>query len=206
MSMNRRACWTLLAVILAVGLSACASKPRFNESTPIYSGTQPVTSLFIYSFLDVREQSLGKNFLRELERQLKDELSSHGVQSRQLSSLDSPYMASFSLGSTQTGYLRTGISVPVAEVIQDNASVESASGASHRLVMFPKLIHRYGDGPPIYEVNWDLIDVRTGRLNWSVTSSTMHGVWLHNDEKPVERAQLMVQGIIEQMKIGRVLK
>jgi hypothetical protein len=191
-------------VILVFGLSGCATT-TFRKPPPPYSGADPFQKVYIYSFVDIREKEIGTNFMAELERQFGEALTQHGVASEQLWFMKSPHASVFSLGQTPTGFQKGTTKVPVVEVIVANQKVERAYEPSHRMIIFPASITTGGNGPT-YDFRWDIMDVKSGHLDWTATSSTSVTNWAKADESPVERAQLMVKGIIDEMKKAGVLK
>ncbi len=203
---------TRLAMLsLVLILSGCASKPTFTAHS-FYTGERLVRSIYIYSFLDLREQEVGSKFLREFKRELAAQLDGVGVKNRQLWFNDSPARAEFSkvdapMGTTFSGQdstTRTVIKdVPIGQVVQLNSEEERTFNATHRLIVFPE--NTTVGGVTGYQLRWDIIDARTGKLEWTTRSTTQNGNWWSNDEAPVERARVLVEGLISELRKNSVL-
>ena len=191
-------------LILVLGLSGCATT-SFRKPPPPYSGANAFQKVYVYSFVDIREKEIGPNFMLELERQFGDALTENGVANEQLWFMKSPSAAEYSLQQTSTGFRQGTTRVPVIEVIAANQKAESAFGPSHRMIIFPASVTTM-DGGPSYDFRWDIIDVKSGHMDWTATSSTSVTNWAKVDEDPVGRARLMVKGIVDEMKKAGVLK
>lgn len=190
-------------LILILCLSGCATT-SFRKPPSPYSGANAFEKVYVYSFVDIREKEIGANFMVELERTFGDALTKHGVTIEQLWFMKSPYASEYSLQQTSTGFQKGTTRVPVVEVITANQKAESAFGPSHRMIIFPASFTAI-DGGPAYDFRWDIYDVKSGNLDWTATSTTSVTNWAKADENPVERAQMMVKGIIDEMKKAGVL-
>jgi len=191
-------------LILLLGISGCVST-SFRKPPPPYSGANAFQKVYVYSFVDIREKEIGPNFMVELERAFGEALTQSGVTSEQLWFLKSPYAADYSLQQTPTGAQKGTTRVPVREVIVANQKAESVFGPSHRMIIFPASITTGGSGPT-YDFRWDIMDVKSGHLDWTATSSTIVTNFAKADENPVERAKLMVKGIVDEMRKAGVLR
>lgn len=194
----------LLAVFFALSLCSCATT-SFDSKTPNPSETTPITAVYVYSFLDLREGSLGKNFLNEVRRQLDRALTHDGVRTKQLWFNDSPLRAQFSLEAAGPTAARTSMRVPVAEVVNATRDDERAFGASHRLIVFPASITSTNSGST-FTVRWDLIDSQTNRPTWTTTSRSHHMKWFLGDENPEERATTFVQSFLTELRKAHIIK
>jgi hypothetical protein len=189
----RAAAW-----VAVLSVAGCATAPKFHtQLTPV---VLPINSVYIYSFLDVREKQLGVNFLQAVQHDLQDELTQHGVRSKQLWFNSSPQRAEFSLNESAPRGLRreSTVRIPVLEVIGGNASDERAFGASYRLVMSPSDITNSGVGFDS-QVTWILTDVKSGQVVWRATSRMSTVNLIKVDEDPSGRAQLFVHGLMQEM-------
>lgn len=186
------------AFIAVLSVAGCATAPRFRtQLTPV---VLRINSVYIYSFLDVREKQLGAKFLQAVQHDLQDELTQRGVRSKQLWFNSSPQRAEFSLNESAPRGFRaeTTVRIPVLEVIGGNASDERAFGASYRLVMSPSDITNSGVGFDS-QVTWILTDAKSGQVVWKATSSMSTINWMKADEDPTGRAQLFVHGLMQEM-------
>jgi hypothetical protein len=193
-----------LATSIAV-LAGCAMSPRFEAETPAYTSQKEVKSIYIYSFMDVRETEFGPQYLKEVEQQLGPALEKHGIRSQQLWFKRSPVAKEYSMADTPTAPLRSSKRVPIAEVIRENIPNEKAFGGTHALILFPSSVRATGSGA-LLTVRWDLYDGETHNLEWSTLSDSNHYNWIKNDEAPKERAALFVEGALQQMKKSGIIK
>lgn len=196
----RRLISGLLVSIVVLGTSGCATN-NFRTPPPAFAGQAPLRAVYVYSFLDLRENELGPKFLGEVQRQFAEALKAKGASSAQLSFNDSPLRAEYLLKEEPVrGSLTRQAStrVPVGEVIATNLRAEAAFGAPYRLIVFPASLTALNTGHR-FDVRWDIYDARTNVRVWSATSETLHQNWISHDESPVERAKILVEGIILQM-------
>ena len=192
----------LLAALAASFLFAgCAMKPNVDVSTASTTGFG-LRDLYIYSFLDVREASLGSKYLTEFERIFGEELEKRHVRSRQLwfgRSETSRHTSMIDTGSSAYLVRRSSMMVPVKETVLENANDEAGFGARYRLVLFPKQIANQSAGLS-YTVHLGIYEVTTGRLVWYATMQGQNFNWVVRDEVPEQRARLAVQSIVEAME------
>jgi hypothetical protein len=204
MKLNSLRLPALLAVLL---LPACATAPKFTTSV---ADTQTrVGSVYIYSFLDLREKELGPRNIAEIERQLADTLSTHGVRSKQLWFNRAPVRGEIALNQEKRGNwfldLGTSVRVPVNEVIASNAEDEKAFAPQCRLVVFPLDTTQTGTGV-IFQMRWVLADIATQKVLWSATSTTNNMNMWKNDEYPEKRAFMLVDGLVKELQRVGVFK
>lgn len=193
----RSTCKKLSGLVIILLLSACATT-SFQSKTSEYTGVTPVSAVYVYSFLDLREGNLGKKFLAEVKRQLDEALAKNGIRVKQLWFNDSPLRAQFSLAETGPNPSNTSTRVPVDEVIKATQDDERLFKVSHRLVAFPTSVMNANTGAS-FHIRWDLVDAQTNRLVWSTTSFSYHAKWFLGDENPEERANTFVQGLIMEL-------
>jgi len=196
---NRR-----LAPAITALFCACTTT-SFHSRTPEYTGAAPVTAIFVYSFLDLREGSLGKNFLAEVKRQLNDALAQDGIRTKQLWFNDSPLRAQFSLEAAGPNPSKTTTRVPVDEVVKATQEDERLFGASHRLVVFPASVMNSNTGAS-FDIRFNLVDSQTNKVEWTTTSFSYHTKWFLGDENPQERASTFVQGLMAELRKSKVVR
>lgn len=194
----------IFAPLLAVALCGCATT-SFQSTTGEYAEAKPVTSVYVYSFLDLRKGSLGPNFLAEVKRQLAEALAKEQIASKQLWFEDSPLRAQFSLEASGPSPLNTSTRVPIGEVIKASQEDEKQFGASHRLVVFPAFVLTSNAGSD-FNVRWDLVDAQTNQVIWTTTSRSHHMKWFLGDENAQERATTFVQGLMAELRKSKVLR
>ena len=187
----------LLAVLM---LSGCATAPKFTTSV---ADTQArISSVYIYSFLDLREKELGPRNIAALERQLAETLTNHGVRNKQLWFTRAPVREEIALNEKKKGNwfldLGTSVRVPVNEVIASNAEDEKAFGPQCRLVVFPVSTTQTSTGMS-FQMRWILAEVESGKVLWSATSNTNNMNMWKADEYPEERAAMLVDGLVKEL-------
>lgn len=195
--------WFAIALMLGATfwLGGCANAPRFNTVNVANAPIQ-LTSVYIYSFLDVRESLIGRNMLRELEEQLGERFERNGVKVAQLWFSRSQLSREISLNeeptrSTSIYGRSSSIRVPVAETIRSNASAEVVFSPRYRLTVFPAQSRATGTGTG-YKIYWDLFDVTSNQLVWRSDSDVYNMNMLAADEVPKERAKAIVDGIFSE--------
>jgi hypothetical protein len=197
---HRRLLSGFLVSVVVLSASGCVTN-NFRTPPPAFSGQAPMRAVYVYSFLDLRENELGPKFLAEVQRQLAAALKGKGASSAQLSFNDSPLRAEYLLKEEPVSGSRTrqaSTRVPVGEVIATNLQAEGTFGAPYRLIVFPVSLTALSTGHR-FDVRWDIYDTRTNARVWSATSETLHQNWISHDENPAERAKILVEGIILQM-------
>ena len=195
---------TLFAPVLVAMLCACTTT-SFQSRTPEYTGTTPVSAIYVYSFLDLRQGSLGKNFLAEVKRQLTDALAQDGIRTKQLWFNDSPLSGQFSLEATGPNPSNTTTRVPIEEVIKATQEDERVFGASHRLIVFPSAVMSANTGAS-FDIRWDLVDSQTNKVTWATKSFSYHTKWFLGDENPQKRAATFVQGLMAKLHKSKVIR
>lgn len=198
---TRRGFTAALALGAALWLGGCANAPRFNTVNAANASIQ-LTSVYVYSFLDVRESLIGKNMLHELETQLGERFERNGVKAEQLWFSRSPLRREISLNeeparSSSIYASSSTIRVPVAETIRSNAAAEVAFAPRYRLTVFPAQSRTTGGGAG-YKIYWDLFDVTTNKLVWRSDSDVYNMNMWKADEMPKERAKAIVDGIFQE--------
>ncbi|MCK4118389.1 energy transducer TonB [Ralstonia nicotianae] len=194
----------MLAIFVAsCMLAACAIKPSVQVSNASQSDLQ-LEKLYIYSFLDVRQNNLGSNYLTMFEMLLAEELTKRNVNSKQLwfnrsqTALHTAMIDSVTLGSP---YGRNSTTqVPVKRTIAENRANETSFGARYRMTLFPKNISNNA-----YAIYIDIEDAMTGKLVWYATMNGHNFNWVIADEVPEQRARLSVQSIIEALDGSHLL-
>lgn len=188
----------LIAAVFAMALLSGCATTSFHPRPPEYKGT-PVTAVYVYSFLDLREGHLGPKFLAEVKRQLSEAFAQEGVRDRQLWFEESPLRAQFSLQTAGRTDFRSKTRVPVGEVIEATKEDERLFGASHRLVVFPSLVST-STTSNMFTIRWDLVDVHSGRVVWTTVSRSNHMKWFRGDESPQERAAIFVRALMDELR------
>lgn len=192
----------LLVVAFAILVGACGT--TFNSRGQVYNGSSPVNAVYIYSFLDLREGALGKQFLAEVKRQLSDALSKEGIRTKQLWFNESPLRAQFSLEAKGPNQATNSTRVPVDEVVTASREDEQSFGATHRLLVFPTSVMMSNTGSN-FDIRWTLIDSQTNKIQWSTTSFSSHTKWFLGDENPAGRATEFVDGLMAELRKSHVI-
>jgi hypothetical protein len=199
--MNARRAVLIALFAAAMLAGGCAMQPKF-DSTVTDAAASPgarVTSLYVYSFLDLRESDLGSEFMKQFERILGDELRRHGVKSRQVwyARLPSDQLRPL----TDSGMQR----LPVAKVVADHARQETEFGATHRLVIVPTEIKHQGHWVFI-DMRADVIDRATGNIVWTTHANARHTAFSSVNDNAEERARQLAGGLVEAMRKAGLVK
>lgn len=187
----------LMAGLMALAGCAVASNSVVKSSRPDAGVSVREGSLYVYTFLDLREAYFGADMLTALNRQLVEKLAAGGVKTKVLTFM-----------STDAGryFPNTGASadVPVEKVIAGNRAEETVADARYRLVVFPLTTRMIGAWF-IYDLRWELIDGKTDHVVWTVKTHGRHlALWSRN-EMPDDRAALIVDDFIAEMKKSGLL-
>ena len=194
----------MLAILIASCiLAACATKPSVQVSNASQSDLR-LEKLYIYSFLDVRQNALGNNYLTMFEMLLAEELAKRNVNSKQLwfnRSQTARHTAMVDTVTFASPYQRNSTTqVPVKRTIAENQAEESSFGARYRMTLFPKNIANN-----TYAIHIDIEDAITGKLVWYATMNGHNFNWVIADEVPEQRARLSVESIIEALDGSHLL-
>lgn len=193
----------VVALLAAAVLSGCST--NFHSASSPYTDTTPVTAIYVYSFLDLRQGSLGPNFLAETKKQLTAALSREGIRSKQLWFNESPLREQFSLEAKGPNPANTNTRVPVGEVVEATQQDERAFGASHRLVVFPAYVMSSNTGSS-FDIRWDLVNSQTNQLSWRTISRSHFQKFFLGDENPQDRASEVVQGLMSELRKAKVIR
>jgi hypothetical protein len=192
----------LIVIATAFLVSACGT--TFNSRGQVYDGPNQVTAVYVYSFLDLREGALGRQFLAEVRRQLSDALSKEGIRTKQLWFNESPLRAQFSLEDKGPNQANTSTRVPVDEVVIATREDEQFFGATHRLIVFPASVMMSNTGSN-FDIRWTLIDSKSNKVSWSTASFSSHAKWFLGDENPTGRATEFVNGLVGELRKAHVI-
>ena len=187
----------LTLVVLLFLISSCATN-EFDAAKSYRNGlTLKNSKLYIYSFMDLRDGELGKKMLEAMNRQLVDNFKVAGVTATVLNFKDSSVGQYFSLANKN-------VQVPVRDVIVQNSANEMATGADYRMVIFPSNMRLTG-AVKAYDIKWDIFDARSGRIVWSTTSHGKHSTVWKTDEDPDERAQIIIESFLNEMRANKLI-
>jgi hypothetical protein len=142
--------------------------------------------------------------LMEFNRQLPAALEKRGVKSKVLPFKASELGRSFSMTEYTSGANGSGINIPIKRTISLNAPDEKLLGAEYRLIVFPSQMTISGVWQ-FYDVRWDLVEVKTGRIFWTTTSHGKHLVGWKNDEQPEARAKTIVTSVLAEFGKSNLL-
>jgi hypothetical protein len=175
---------------MVLGVAACATA-NFQTNTKIETSARlPGAGVFIYSFLDLRDQDFGAAMVQQVNAQLVAQLNARGVTTDIVTFRESSRGRATSVTGT--------VSIPVDNIIRDNLAREQVLGADYRLIIVPSDITIYGSNHS-YRLIWDLIDVRTGEIVWSANMNGNRTVWWNQNEDAEGRAETFVSGLIAEM-------
>ncbi|MET0332908.1 MAG: hypothetical protein ABW190_01450 [Rhizobacter sp.] len=186
-----------LLLAAALALTGCVTN-QFKTTVPAANGvTIKNTKVYAYNFLDIRDAELGATMLDEVEKQFSQGLAASGVTLKVLKFKDSEVGKSFAS-------VRGGMSIPIRRTVESNLEAERALPADYRLIIFPSNMLLQGAWRH-YTIRWDLMDVKTSKVVWSSTSEGKHMVVVRSDETPAEKAKVIVDSAIAEMKANGLL-
>lgn len=164
------------------------------------------SSIYVYTFLDVRDAEFGRKVIDQFELQIVDALAAKGIRAKALrfkrSSVGAGYIsppASTTGGNWFSGYSygKTDV-VPVEQVVASNVADELAVGARYRLLVLPSSYNVYGSWQH-YTLRWVLMDIKSGGMLWSHSYSGKHLMLWKPDENSVKRARKLVDGGLSEL-------
>lgn len=159
-------------------------------------------SVYIYSFLDLREAEYTRKLLDAINGGLSGRLNQIGTQSAILEyrkTLQGEFVADSSgQGSSSTA-------VPVRAIIEGNAEAEAAAGSQLRLVIFPSRYDVVGAWR-YYNIRWLLVDIRSNRPVWSYEYQGKHMVWWSDKENSAARADKILDAAFSDLRTKGFLK
>ncbi|MEP6875213.1 MAG: hypothetical protein ABI887_12685 [Burkholderiales bacterium] len=193
--MNPTRRMTIAASILA--LTGCATNQFSQTQTRVEGSSLRNTSVYVYSFLDIRDVEFGPQMLGAFDRQFIKALAGSQVKASVLHFKDSDPGKYYSATNAS-------MQIPVRETIVSNVPNERQAGADYRLVIFPSKMTLSGAWK-FYDVRWDLVNVKNGQTVWTTSSQGKHLNAWKNDEDPEARAKTIVDGIVAEMRKSSLL-
>ena len=193
----------LLLWIFVAFLAGCATDSKVISPAPAWSGERPVDRLSLYVFVDMRPEYMPPAFRTAVETGLNQALEDARIPHTQSWFLDSTAGQRL-LADPKSRTLGNTTFVSIGKTIEENRSAESSLVPTHRLIAFPKDTLKSGAGA-ILDVRWDIYDVRTGNLEWSVFTRTPV---ISRDMDPVaakSAGDSLVRAIITELKSRAVL-
>lgn len=154
--------------------------------------------VYIYSFLDVREDGYTAKVIDQFDADLLarlDTVSSDGKILRFKESKVSRSDEFFAGGSVHGSESR---SIPVMQTIASNLQDEVASNARYRLIIFPSNYIVSGAWRH-YEIRFVLMDTITDRRMMSYNYSGRHMVLFSNSENAASRSKKIIDALFEQL-------
>ncbi|MBB6342983.1 hypothetical protein HNP49_003171 [Pseudomonas fluvialis] len=188
---------TLVILIMSLVISACSTSHFAVKPSDAEGVSLKGTELYVYSFLDVRESFFGPNLLLEFSKQLSSNLNNLGVSTK---------ISSFKETEVGKYYINTNADtvIPAQQAIAKNESIEKLYDTENRLIIFPSKM-TINQAVISYEIRWELVDAKTGKIIWSTMSEGLHmNAWVP-DEDPQPRAKKIVDAIITEMQRNRMI-
>ena len=164
-------------------------------------GSLSGSTIYIYSFLDVRDQEFSVPLLEEIDRQLSVALKSADVDSKLLRFKDSTVGFGFTQSKNIPIYGRYSSSelIPVEQTLASNQDDERSVGAKYRLIEFPANFEVSGAWR-FYSIRWILIDCANGKSVLDYIYKGRNMIWLINGERAGSRAKSIVDGVVSAMR------
>jgi hypothetical protein len=180
-----------------VALTSCASNQFSKTQTRVEGSSLRNSSVYVYSFLDIRDSEFGPQMLAAFDRQLVAALAASQVKASVLRFKESDTGRYYSASNAS-------MQIPVRETIVSNVPKEREASADYRLVIFPSKMTLSGAWK-FYDVRWDVISVKNGQTVWTTSSQGKHLNAWKNDEDPEARAKTIVDGIVAEMRKSNLL-
>ncbi len=185
-------------------LTACATANKF-ERTQVADGLhiESGADIYIYSFLDMREQEFGSDMLRNVHDQLSNALKSRGFDVQMfyyrdyLDSEDSFVSRISSIGHNSE-------IVPIKAIIEKNKTKEMEFGTDYRLIAFPNDFKIHGANQ-FFSIGWALTDNTSLKPLWSTEQGGGRTVWLKQDEMSDKRAADFISALISEMETSGLI-
>ncbi len=190
-----------IVAVLTLGIElGCSLSTKVASNSKSYTGVPKIEKLYIYSFLDFREEEIGVKLLREFKSEVARLFTDRNITTEQLWFNDSPIRNTTVITKVQSGATR----VPIKETIIANTDQEKLFAPSHILVIFPSSV-TVGSGGPVFSVRWTLHEANTYKVVWSIESNSSSTNWWTSDENHKERAKQLANFItVELAKAGAI--
>jgi hypothetical protein len=186
----------ILALAVALGLSACATT-SFERTTAFQSGTEiSGASVVVYTFLDVRKSMFGDEMLAMMNNQLIEQFKQRGVNARIVVYKHAEAEANPS--ALYLGVNRSMVTVPIKPYLATQRPDEEKNGEKYRLMVFPSMVTTTGANIDS-QITWTLNDIATDKPVWTTKQSTQRTIWWNSDEAPELRSKQFVEGIMAEM-------
>jgi len=186
-------------ILLVMVLSGCAAKPDFNTLVKLEKKIE-LENLYIYSFLDFREKTIGSDVISDIKKQFDLQFEQRNVQVNQLWYKETSLLTNSSI-SEEGGEAN----IPVGQIVNANLLNEQKMDAKYRLIAFPSYV-RHGNSNVGYQVRWSLFDATTNERLWTASSWTNNMNWFSRNEMSETRAKVLVQGLMEQLEKAGTIK
>ena len=154
--------------------------------------------VYVYSFLDVREDEYTPKVLGQFDADLTARLGALHISSKILHFNESSRGKEESYAKT-TGYGDSSRSVPVGETVARNFDDEHASGARFRLLIFPSNFTTSGVWR-FYDIQFQLVDTVLHKQLWEYVYSGKHMVMLKDSENAQARSKKILEHAFEELK------
>ena len=185
-------------------LSACTTIASYEGTRELRDvGSIAGSKIYVYSFLQVGRNAIGPGVLENFDERLTQRLSESSItvgfgNSSEVDPLDGQI--------TAQPYDRR-FRMPVTEIVDKNRGNEEAFGAAYRLLIVPRFLSMSpysGDGGQ-YVVTWALVEIASEELVWQTQLNGAYTPVIYDNERADERAALLVDGAIEEMRASGLL-
>lgn len=170
-------------------------------TTPLPAKLQG-SSVYVYSFLDVRQNEYTSKVLDQFDADLTARLSGLTIGSNilrfrnsKMNRADEFYAGSQNLESR---------AVPVMETVYSNLREERGTHARFRLIVFPSS-YTVSGAWRFYEIRFILMDAETGARLWSYDYSGKHMVMMKNSENAEGRSKKILDKLFVELKAAGYL-
>lgn len=189
----------LAAFASFVILSACTTIASYEGTRELRDvGSIAGSKVYVYSFLQVGRNAIGPGVLENVDARLTQRLSESSItvgfgNASTVDPLD---------GQVRAQSYDRRFRMPVTEIVDKNRGNEEEFGATYRLLIVPRYLSMSpysGDGGQ-YVVTWALVEIASEEIVWQTQLNGAYTPMLYDNERAVERAGLLVDGAIEEMR------
>jgi hypothetical protein len=173
-----------------VALAGCATSTHVDDKTASSTARLRGQRVYIYSFLDLRQQALGPKLVAAVHEQLVSRFTAAGAVTKLTEFRGTEVGQSFA--STNQA-----AAVPVKATVDQNLGREKEFNPRYRFFVFPRSVSVQGTGN-FFVVDWRMVDVTDDKEVWYMESRGSHMKMFLGDEFPTDRAKELVDGLFKE--------
>ena len=188
--------YKVVLLFLIVFLQGCASNSFVQTKTYQNGISLKDQSIYVYSFLDIRDNQFGSNMLKMLDEYIISDFQSENADVKVVRFLDSKIAKLHSVTNDTE--------LPIDGFILENLENEQNFSANYRLIIIPSKMRLQGAWKH-YDITWQLQNVKTNMIAWKAISEGSHLTTFYPDENPDERAKKIIDSLFIQLKKDKLI-